>query len=254
MKVIILAGGYGTRLAEFTEEIPKPMVPINGKPILFHLMEYYASFGHNDFYIALGYKGDIIKKYFYLYNSINNDFQIDLKSGVIRNYSESPVDWKVSLVDTGGNTMTGGRVKRLKPFIGEERCLLTYGDGLSNININDLIEFHKTHGKMVTVSAVRPIARFGEIEVNNDCKVKSFKEKPHIDQGWINGGFFVVEPEFFQFIDNDDTVLEKAPLEQVARKGELMAFKHKGFWQCMDTKRDKEYLESLFHGDSNPLK
>jgi len=251
MKVIILAGGYGTRLSEYTEILPKPMVEIGNKPILIHLMEYYASFGHEDFFLALGYKGDYIKKYFFNYDLLNSDILIDLQKGLIEKKVIKKINWKVNLIDTGRDTMTGGRLKRLKDYIGNERFLLTYGDGLSNIDINSLIDFHKEHGKMITVSAVRPSARFGEINMDG-TKVIDFKEKPQIQKGWINGGFFVIEPSFFDYIINDDTVLEAEPLENAAKDGELIAFKHDGFWQCMDTKRDHEILENLILNNKAP--
>jgi len=253
MKVIILAGGFGTRLSEYTESIPKPMVSIGGKPILLHIMNCYANFNHKDFYIALGYKAEKIKEFFLNYHAINSDFTVDLSNGSFTPHQKNLLDWKVTLVDTGLHSMTGGRVKRMKEFIGNESFLLTYGDGLSDININDLLEFHKNHGKMVTVSAVHPGARFGELEIISS-KVTSFKEKPQTKQGWINGGFFVIEPEFFELIEEDSTVLEKGPLEKAAEIGELMAFQHDGFWQCMDTKRDRDFLEELWSTNNAPWK
>jgi glucose-1-phosphate cytidylyltransferase len=223
MKIILLAGGFGTRLSEYTDAIPKPMVEIGGKPILWHIMNFYAQHNYKNFVIALGYKGDVIKKYF----------------------SKKFDDWKIDLVDTGEKTMTGGRVKRLQKIIGNETCMLTYGDGLSNININSLLDFHKKHGKLVTVSAVRPPARFGAIKLSGD-QVIEFKEKSHVDQGWINGGFFILEPDFFNLIDGDNTYLEREPLERATKKGELFAYKHNGFWKCMDMKRDKDELEEIY--------
>lgn len=245
MKVILLAGGLGTRLAEYTDFIPKPMVPVGGKPILWHIMQIYAYFEHKDFYVALGYKAEVIKEYFLNYRALNADFSIDLASGVITPHQVDPVDWRVTLVDTGEKSMTGGRVKRLQKFIGNETCMLTYGDGVADIDLGELLAFHRSHGKMVTVSAVRPSARFGELELN-DARVASFKEKPQIHEGWINGGFFVIEPAFFEMIAGDSTFLEKEPLENVAAMDELRAYKHYGFWQCMDTKRDKDSLEEMF--------
>ena len=227
MKVILLAGGFGTRLSEYTDAIPKPMVQIGDKPMLWHIMSIYAKYNYKDFVIAAGYKSEVIKEYF----------------------SKNAKDWNVELVETGKNTMTGGRVKRLQKIIGNETCMLTYGDGLSNINLDSLIEFHKSHKKLVTVSAVRPPARFGAIELNEN-KVTSFKEKSHLGEGWINGGFFVVEPEFFNFIHGDSTYLEREPLEKAVSKGELFAYKHNGFWQCMDTKRDKDNLEEIYSKDA----
>tara|TARA_A100001234_G_scaffold153065_1_gene134872 strand:+ start:847 stop:1605 length:759 start_codon:yes stop_codon:yes gene_type:complete len=245
MKVILLAGGLGTRLAEFTDIIPKPMVPIGKKPLLWHIMQIYAKYGHNEFYVALGYKSEVIKEYFLNYRSLSSDFTVDLTSGKILHHAENNSNWKVTLVDTGDKTLTGGRIKRMKNFIGDQTFMMTYGDGLADINIEKLLRFHKNHGKMVTVSAVRPSARFGEMEINED-KVYSFKEKPQVQKGWINGGFFVIEPRFFEMIDGDNTSLEKEPLEKAASLGELMAYKHEGFWQCVDTKRDYELLQNLW--------
>ena len=228
MKVVILAGGFGTRLSEYTESIPKPMVAVGGKPILWHIMNTYATFGHKDFYIALGYKAEIIKEYFLHYRTLNSDFTVDLSSGDIVAHQQNAVDWRVTLVDTGLNSMTGGRVKRMQDFIGDEPFLLTYGDGVADIDIDALIKFHKDHGKMITVSAVHPGARFGELDINNNV-VTSFKEKPQVTQGWINGGYFVIEPEFFNLIEGDGTILEKSPLEKAAQMGELMSYQHDGF-------------------------
>ena len=223
MKVILLAGGLGTRLSEYTDTIPKPMVHIGDKPMLWHIMNLYARYNHKDFFVALGYKGEIIKEYF----------------------SNIPEKWNINLIDTGQKTMTGGRVKRLQKLVGDETCMLTYGDGLADINLDSLLAFHKRHGKLITVSAVRPPARFGAIKLRGD-QVTSFKEKSHLEEGWINGGFFVIEPGFYNFIDGDDTFLEREPLERAVSKGELFAYKHNGFWQCMDTKRDRDYLEEIY--------
>jgi len=245
MKVVILAGGFGTRLSEYTESIPKPMVAIGGKPILWHVMQWYAFYGHKDFYIALGYKAEIIKEYFLKFNSINSDFTINIRSGKLDILSSNGLDWRVTLVDTGQNSMTGGRVKRIEPYIGKEPFMLTYGDGVADVNLNTLLEFHNNHKKMVTVTAVHPVARFGELEMKGEI-VKSFQEKPQVTRGWINGGFFVCQPEFLSLIKDDSTILEREPLETVASQGELMAYKHNGFWQCMDTKRDKDFLENLW--------
>jgi len=251
MKVVILAGGLGTRLSEYTESIPKPMISIGGKPILWHIMKSYAKFGHTDFNIALGYKAEIIKEYFINYKSLNSDFTIDLGTGNLNSHHSDDVDWNVTLVQTGLNSMTGGRIKRMKSFIKNEPFLLTYGDGVSNINISSLIDFHQSHGKMVTVSAVHPGARFGELDLEGN-KVKTFKEKPQTTQGWINGGYFVVQPEFLDFIDGDSSILEQEPLERVADLGELMAYRHDGFWQCMDTKRDRDSLEEMWRLGNPP--
>ena len=253
MKVIILAGGLGTRLSEYTESIPKPMVKIGGKPILWHIMRTYAKFKHTDFHLALGYKAELIKEYFLNYRSINSDIEVDLGTGETQSFQSNHLDWKLTLVDTGLDSMTGGRVKRMQNFIGNETFLLTYGDGLTDINIGELVDLHNSHGKMVTVSAVHPAARFGELVLDGDL-VTSFKEKPQISQGWINGGYFVIEPEFFDLIQDDSTILEHEPLEKVAKMGELMAYQHNGFWQCMDTKRDRDMLEELWLKGKAPWK
>ena len=253
MKVVILAGGLGTRFSEYTETLPKPMVPIGGKPILWHIMNIYAHFGHKDFYVALGYKAEVIKEYFLHYRTLNADFTVDLGTGTGTPHQLDEVDWRVTLVDTGQDSMTGGRVKRIKPYIGNETCLLTYGDGLSDVDLNQLITFHKSHGKMVTVTAVHPVARFGELEIKGE-QVTSFQEKPQTGQGWINGGYFVIEPKFFDLIEGDQTILEREPLERAAQMDELMAFRHKGFWQCMDTKRDRDNLEELWLSGKVPWK
>ena len=224
MKVILLAGGFGTRLPEYTKTIPKPMVSIAGKPMLLHIMKLYAKYGFKDFYIALGYKGEIIKKFF------NKKF----------------FDWNINFVETGKNTMTGGRLKRLKKYIGKETFMMTYGDGLSNINLKKLLKFHKKNKKLVTLTAVRPPARFGALKLKGQY-VNYFKEKSRLDEGWINGGFFVMEPEFLKLIKNDNTYLEREPLEQVTKKRQLVAFRHEGFWQCMDTKRDKDKLNKILN-------
>ena len=220
MKVVILAGGSGTRLSEYTKSIPKPMVKIGDKPILVHIMKLYAKYGFKEFIIALGYKGNLIKKYF----------------------KKKKFNWNIKLVDTGLNTMTGGRLKRLKKIIGNQRFLMTYGDGISNINLKKLLRFHIKNNKLVTLAAVRPPARFGAIKINGNL-VNYFKEKSTLDEGWINGGFFVMEPEFLKFIKGDKTFLEREPLEKLSKKNELIAYKHNNFWQCMDTLRDKIILE-----------
>jgi|TARA_B110001469_G_C9631031_1_gene315668 glucose-1-phosphate cytidylyltransferase len=251
VKVIILAGGFGTRLSEYTETIPKPMVTVGGKPILWHIMRSYAYFGHKDFYLALGYKSEVIKEYFLNYRSLNADFTVDLSSGSVEPHQIDDTDWRVTLVQTGLESMTGGRVKRLQSFIGNEPFMLTYGDGVADIDLDALLTFHKSHGKMVTISAVHPGARFGELEMK-DQKVIAFQEKPQTGQGWINGGYFIIEPEFFELISNDSTVLEREPLEKAAEMGELMAYCHDGYWQCMDTKRDKDHLEELWSSGMAP--
>ena len=253
MKVVILSGGFGTRMSEYTESIPKPMVTIGDKPMLWHVMNIYASCGYKDFYLALGYKSELIKEYFLNYNSLNSDFTVNLLSGDVNSYQTDKIDWNVTLVNTGVKTMTGGRVKRLQSFLGNETFLLTYGDGVADIDINALIDFHHSHGKMITVTAVHPVARFGDLDLDGN-QVISFKEKPQISQGWINGGYFVIEPEFFDLIEGDSTILEKEPLEKVAQMGELMAFQHNGFWQCMDTKRDRDSLNRMYLSGSPPWK
>lgn len=253
MKVIILAGGFGTRLSEHTEVIPKPMVTVGGRPILWHIMKTYAHFGHKDFHLALGYKAEVIKEYFLNYRSLNADFKVNLSSGEVEPLEVEDIDWRVTLVDTGPESMTGGRVKRMQSYIGNERFMLTYGDGVADIDIDALLKFHKSHGKMVTVSAVHPGARFGELEIQKQ-QVISFKEKPQLTKGWINGGYFICEPEFFDFIIGDQTILEHDPLEKVAAIGELMAYHHDGYWQCMDTKRDRDNLEELWKSNKAPWK
>ena len=251
MKVILLAGGFGTRLSEYTETLPKPMVRIGGKPILWHIMKTYAHFGHTNFYIALGYKAEVIKEYFLHYKTMNADFTVDLGEGTVTSHQLDELDWKVTLVDSGLHTMTGGRVKQMKPFIGNETFLLTYGDGLSDVNLDELINFHKRHGKLITMTAVRPATRFGELELDGD-QVTSFEEKPQLHDGWINGGFFVMEPECMELIEADNIMLEREPLNTAASQGELMAYRHEGFWQCMDTKRDYELLTKLWNTDTAP--
>ena len=241
MKVVILAGGFGTRISEYTHTIPKPMVRIGNKPIIWHIMKHYAKYHYNNFYLALGYKSEVIKEYF------ENQLEEDEKSSTHSNVH----NWNIQTIDTGLNTMTGGRVKRLKEYLKNETFLLTYGDALSNINIQQLVNFHKNHGKLVTVSAVHPSARFGELNLKED-KVLSFNEKPQTKKDWINGGFFVVSPKFIDYIDDDKTVLEKYPLETVAKEGELMAYRHDDFWQCMDTKRDHDLLEEQWKSGSPP--
>jgi glucose-1-phosphate cytidylyltransferase len=253
MKVLILAGGFGTRLSDYTESIPKPMVTVGSKPILWHIMNTYAKFEHKDFYVALGYKAEVIKEYFLNYRALNSDITVDLSNGDVVPHQQDADDWKVTLVDTGLKSMTGGRIKRMSDFIGNNAFLLTYGDGVADIDLDALLKFHKSHGKMVTVTAVHPGARFGQLDIKNNVVI-SFKEKPQITEGWINGGYFVIEPGFFDLIEGDSTILEKEPLEIAAQMGELMSYKHDGFWQCMDTKRDRDLLEGLWNTDSAPWK
>ena len=251
MKTIILAGGFGTRLSEYTSIVPKPMVEIGGKPILYHVMNHYAKYGHKDFLLALGYKSEVIKKYFMDFYLTNSDFKVSMTTNKLETLNPSKLDWEILLLNTGSKTLTGGRVKRMEKYVGSERFMLTYGDGVSNVDIAKLIEFHISHGKMVTVTGVHPVARFGELDIENN-KVVSFKEKPQTTEGWINGGFFVIEPEFLSLIDGDDSVLEKTPLEKCAEMGELMVYKHDGFWQCMDTKRDRDTLQSMWDSGNAP--
>ncbi len=253
MKVAILAGGAGTRLAEETEVKPKPMVEIGGMPILLHIMKHYAHFGFEDFAIALGYKGEYIKKYFVDYCSLDGDLRVDLKAGRVDARGGERPNWRVDLIDTGAATLTGGRIKRLAPLIGDETFMLTWGDGVSDVNIKDLLAFHRAHGKLATMTAVRPPARYGHIEFDGN-KVLEFTEKPQTAEGWINGAFFVLEPQVFDYIEGDQTMWEHAPLEGLARDGQLMAYKHEAFWQCMDTLRDKNVLERLWDSGNPPWK
>ncbi|HTF69604.1 MAG TPA: glucose-1-phosphate cytidylyltransferase [Edaphobacter sp.] len=253
MKVAILAGGTGSRLAEETETKPKPMVEIGGKPILWHIMKYYAQFDFNEFVIALGYKGEVIKKYMVDYCALNSDLTVNMRSGQIRMNNGQPCDWTVELVDTGMPTQTGGRIKRLQPFVGNDTFMLTWGDGLSNVNLDDLLAFHRSHGKLATMTAVRPTARFGHLEMDGD-RVIEFSEKPQTREGWINGAFFVLDPGIFDYIEGDSTHWEMEPLERLAADGQLMAYRHTSFWQCMDTLREKMYLESLWQSGNAPWK
>tara|TARA_B100000900_G_scaffold241675_1_gene205553 strand:+ start:62 stop:763 length:702 start_codon:yes stop_codon:yes gene_type:complete len=222
MKVVILAGGFGTRLSEYTNEIPKPMVPVGGKPILEHIMEIYSNFGHNEFYVAVGYKQEVIRDYF----------------------KNKKKNWNITIEDTGVGTLTGGRLKKLEKYLKDDTFSLTYGDGVSDLNIDKLLNFHKSNKKLATITAVRPPARFGALEINNNVVVK-FKEKIQSDENWINGGFFIFEPKIFDYLKDDKTILEKQPLETLSEKKELVAYKHFGFWQCMDHKSDKDNLDKL---------
>ena len=254
MKVGILAGGHGTRLAEETEIKPKPMVEIGGRPILWHIMMHYSCFGHNDFVIALGYKGEVIKRYMVDYCSLNSNLTINLKAGRVDLHdTEGIQDWTINLIDTGLHTMTGGRIKRLQPYMGDKTFMLTWGDGVSTVDLSRLLAFHRAHGRLITMTAVRPPARYGHMEFDGD-RIREFTEKPQTPEGWINGAFFVVEPQVFDYIDGDDTQFEKEPLERLAAEGELMAYKHDGFWQCMDTRRDKFVLEKLWDSGEAPWK
>ena len=229
MKVVILAGGLGTRISEYTKTIPKPMIKVCNKPLIYFIMKHYANYGFKDFYIALGYKGHIIKEYF----------------------EKKNFGWNINLINTGQKTMTGGRLKRLKKYLGKEPFMLTYGDGLSNVNIKKLINFHKKNKKLVTLTAARPPARFGAIKILGN-KVKYFKEKSKLDEGWINGGYFVMQPEFLDYIKNDQTFLEREPMEILTKKNQLIAFKHNDFWQCMDTVRDRDFLNNIWQSGKAP--
>ena len=253
MKAVILAGGRGTRLAEETGSRPKPMVEIGGRPILWHIMSLYANQGFNDFMIACGYKGEIIKEYFHNFLIRNSDYQVNLADGSLEILNSAGVDWRIAVVDTGPETQTGGRIRRLKQWLEEGPFMVTYGDGLADIDIQDLVAFHRSHGRAATVTAVHPPARFGGLVLDNET-VREFSEKPQTAQGWINGGFFVFEPEVLQYLDDDTTVLERGPLEKLARAGELMAYRHDGFFQPMDTLREKQILEDLWSQGCAPWK
>lgn len=255
MKVVILAGGYGTRISEESHLKPKPMIEIGGKPILWHIMKEYSYYGFNEFIICCGYKQHIIKEYFadyYLHNSdITFDFGCENKMLVHNNIAEP---WRVTLIDTGIDTMTGGRIKRVENYIGDEPFMLTYGDGVADINIDDLLKFHKQHGKIATLTAVSVGQRFGVLGIDNESGINSFREKSDDDGDYINGGYMVLEPVIFDYIDGDDTIFEKGPLETVSRMGELKAYKHDGYWQCMDTQRERMQLEELWESGKAPWK
>jgi glucose-1-phosphate cytidylyltransferase len=253
MKVVILAGGLGTRLSEETEVKPKPMVEIGGQPILWHIMKHYAHHGFKEFAVALGYKSEVIKRYFLDYARLQSSFTVHLGSGDSLRRHSPREDWTVHLMDTGLHTVTGGRIKRLAPLLGQETFMATYGDGVCNVDLEALLAFHRRHGRLATVTAVRPPARFGGLVFNGDHVVK-FTEKPQIGEGWINGGFFVFEPKVLDYIDGDAIHLEREPLERLAAEGQLMAYRHDDFWQCMDTLRDLRLLESLWNSNKAPWK
>jgi glucose-1-phosphate cytidylyltransferase len=253
VKVAILAGGFGTRLAEETEIKPKPMVEVGGNPILWHIMKIYAHYGYKEFVIALGYKGEIIKRYILDYCALSCDLTVDLQNRKVEYNNDHGTDWKIQLIDTGPKTQTGGRIKRLAPYLNNETFMLTWGDGVSNVRIDRLLEFHRKHGKLATLTAVRPPARYGHLKFNDD-RVSEFTEKPQTAEGWINGAFFVLEPGIFDYIDGDDTQWEKEPLENLAKDGQLMAYRHDSFWQCMDTLREKHILETLWQSGNPPWK
>ena len=254
MKVVILAGGLGTRISEETVVRPKPMVEIGGKPILWHIMKTYSHYGFHDFIICLGFKGYMIKEYFSNYFLHMSDVTFDMCNNSMQVHQQYAEPWKVTLVETGSETMTGGRIKRVAPYISNETFLLTYGDGVSDVNISKLVEYHKNHGKLATVTATQPSGRFGALNLDGSDKVVSFKEKPAGDGSWINGGYFVLEPKMLNYIAGDGTILEKEPLEQLSRNGELVGYKHQGFWYAMDTLRDKNHLESLWQSGKAPWK
>lgn len=251
MKTVILAGGKGTRLSEATQTIPKPMVEIGGKPILWHILKRYALYGFVDFTIAVGYRAEVIKSYFSNFYLYNHDLHIDLSTGRVQAHPGKKLDWKVDVIDTGEETETGGRIRRLKDHLGSKTFFMTYGDGIADIDLSDLLHFHQSHGKLVTVTAVRPPARFGAL-VLEGSHVKQFSEKNQAQEGWINGGFFVVEPEVFNYISEDQTVWEKEPLETLAKEGELMAYLHDGFWQPMDTLREQRLLNAIWEKGEAP--
>ncbi|WP_223069513.1 glucose-1-phosphate cytidylyltransferase [Paenibacillus caui] len=254
MKVVILAGGFGTRISEETHSKPKPMIQIGEKPILWHIMKIYSHYGFNDFIICLGYKGHVIKEYFTNYVRDVSDITFDYRNGSSQFHNTQTEPWKVTLVDTGGNTMTGGRLKRVQPYIGNEPFMLTYGDGVSDINLKELVTFHKTHGKLATVTAVQPFGRFGALTISEDGKVSGFNEKMKGDGKWVSGGFFVLQPEVFNYLEGDATVFEQEPLVKLAESGELLAYRHNGFWYAMDTLRDKNHLQSLWDSGQAPWK
>ena len=252
MKVALLAGGVGSRLSEETVAKPKPMVEIGGRPILWHIMKSYAQFGFEDFVVALGYKGECIKRWMIDYAPLSANLTVSTGSGAVdREHPGDIDDWKVQLIDTGQRTGTGGRVKRLAPYLGNETFMLTWGDGVADVDIPKLLAFHRAHGKLATVTAVRPPARFGLIEMDGD-QVTSFSEKPQLGEGWINGAFFVLEPGAIDYVEGDATMWERGPMEGLARDGQLMAYKHEGFWQCMDTLRHKQILEELWDAGKAP--
>jgi len=255
MKVVILAGGFGTRISEESDLKPKPMIEIGGKPILWHIMKIYSHYGFNDFIICCGYKGYVIKDYFHHYYLHQTDITIDLRKNEIEYHDSSSEPWRVTLVDTGLNTMTGGRIKRIQPFVGDEPFMLTYGDGVSNIDIQALLDFHKQHKRLATLTAVQPSGKFGALSIDNRNAVMQFQEKPKGDGAWINGGFFVCEPGIFEYIrSGDETIWERQPLEDLSKDGQLGAYKHEGFWQPMDTLRDKNELERLWANGNAPWK
>lgn len=253
MKVAILAGGYGTRLSEETQIRPKPMVDIGGNPILWHILKTYDFYGFKDFVIGLGFKGEDIKRYFVDLCQMSKSLTVDCDKGKVHEHEGNSVEWTVDLIDTGLETLTGGRIKRLEPYLEDKTFMLTWGDGVSDVNLRDLLSFHRSHGKLATVTAVRPTARYGHLEIDGD-QIIEFSEKSQTKEGWINGAYFVLEPGIFDYIEGDGTQWEKAPMERLARDGQLMAYKHTGFWQCMDTLREKHILETLWQSGQAPWK
>ena len=253
MKVAILAGGKGSRLAEETIVKPKPLVEIGGRPILWHIMKHYARYGLDDFVIALGYRGEMIKRYMVDYSALSGDLTVDMRQDDVTVHGGPRSRWRVQLIDTGQETLTGGRIKRLGPYLGNQTFMLTWGDGVSNVDLSRLLEFHRSHGKLATLTAVRPPARYGRLTLRGD-QVTLFEEKPQLGEGWINGAFFVLEPRVLDYIEGDQTQWEKEPLEDLAADGQLMAYKHEGFWQCMDTLRERHILESLWQAGDAPWK
>jgi glucose-1-phosphate cytidylyltransferase len=253
VKVAILAGGVGSRLAEETVARPKPMVEIGNRPILWHIMKHYAAYGHREFVIALGYKGEHIKRWMVDYASLACDLTVRCEDGSVDVHPTQVDDWTTDLIDTGQATLTGGRIKRLRPHVGDGTFLLTWGDGVADVDLDALVDFHRSHGRLATLTAVRPPARFGHLDLDGD-QIREFSEKPQTGEGWINGAFFVLEPGIFDYIEGDDTQWEREPLERLAKDGELMAYRHHGFWQCMDTLRDKKLLEELWAAGDAPWK
>ncbi len=251
MKVAILAGGLGSRLAEETDFRPKPMIEIGGKPILWHIMMHYSHHNFRDFVVALGYKGEVIKRWMQDFALLHSDMSVNTGKGTVKFHNNNFCPWRVDLVDTGQKTQTGGRLRRLKPWLGNRTFMLTWGDGVGDIDLTGLLAFHKRHGRLATVTAVHPPARFGHFEFDGDC-VTSFTEKPQTSEGWINGAYFVLEPDVLDFISSDSTHWEREPMERLAAEGQLMAYKHDGFWQCMDTLRDKRRLEQLWATQNAP--
>ncbi|RJQ33535.1 MAG: glucose-1-phosphate cytidylyltransferase [Actinobacteria bacterium] len=254
MKVVILAGGTGTRISEETQIKPKPMIEVGEKPILWHIMKTYSHYGFNDFVICLGYKGYVIKEYFSNYFLHNSDVTFDVRNQQMEVHQNAAEPWKVTLVDTGPETMTGGRVKKIKPYVDNETFMLTYGDGVSDVDIKSLLDYHKGHGKIATITAVQPSGRFGAMEISDKFLVDAFQEKPEGDGAWINGGFFVLEPQIFDYIEGDGTFFEHEPLTNLAKDNNLVAYKHTGFWQPMDTLREKNMLEELWASKKSPWK